>query len=77
MVLRGHVVNGVVVLEGGAKLPEGAVVKVEVVDVETPAASDDPVYRMGELAVPTGVPDLSVNIDHYLCGHPKAKDVQP
>ena len=36
----------------------------------------DPVWRMGELAVDTGIPDLSVNIDHYLYGHPKVKDVE-
>jgi hypothetical protein len=36
----------------------------------------DPIWQMGELAVDTGIPDLSVNIDHYLYGHPKVKDVQ-
>lgn len=29
------------------------------------------VYRLGELALPTGVRDLAVNIDHYLYGHPR------
>jgi hypothetical protein len=72
---KGTVQNGVVVLEPGAKLPEGAVVRVEV--EAPPRATDeglDPVWQMPELAVDTGIPDLAVNIDHYLYGHPKATD---
>ena len=44
---------------------------------ETPAAAEsvaDPVYRIYELAAPTGVPDLSLNLDHYLYGVPKVTD---
>jgi hypothetical protein len=29
----------------------------------------DAVYRLDELAMPTGVSDLAVNIDHYLYGN--------
>lgn len=29
----------------------------------------DAVYRLDELAMPTGVNDLAVNIDHYLYGN--------
>lgn len=39
---------------------------------EDPALDDDPMLRMLDLAVDTGIPDLSTNIDHYLYGHPKA-----
>ncbi len=75
MCYRGTVKNGVVVLEPGAKLPEGTTVRVE--PEPQPAVSDDdldPAWRIGELAVDTGIPDLAVNLDHYLYGHPKATD---
>jgi hypothetical protein len=76
MSYRGIVKNGVVVLEPGAELPEGTTVNVE---PETKPIDDsdlDPVWRMGELAGPTGIPDLAVNLDHYLYGHPKVTDAQ-
>jgi len=31
----------------------------------------DAVYRLDELAMPTGVSDLASNIDHYLYGAPR------
>lgn len=74
MVYRGRVSNGVVVLEEGVRLPEGTAVKVEPVEGPSVAGGDDRLYRLGQLAVPTGISDLSVNIDHYLYGHPKADD---
>lgn len=77
MSYKGTVKNGVVVLEPGANLPEGTSVRVE---AEAPRlksdAELDPVWRMGELAVDTGIPDLAVNIDHYLYGHPKVTDAK-
>ena len=76
MTYRGRVSNGMVVLEGNVRLPEGTAVKVEPVDTDTPADADDRLYRLGELAVPTGIPDLALNIDHYLYGHPKVSDAQ-
>ena len=83
MVYQGTVQNGVVVFESGIHLPEGSPVKVEILSVpdEVPQAKLDPdqldpVFRMGELAVDTGIPDLGVNIDHYLYGHPKVDDGQ-
>ena len=72
MICRGRVSNGVVVLEGGTELPDGTAVVVHTVDTNKPVAVDDRLYRLGELAVPTGIPDLALNIDHYLYGHPKA-----
>ncbi len=71
MSYKGTVKNGVVVLEPGAKLAEGTVVSVE--PEIKPAADEelDPAWRIGELAKPTGIPDLGVNADHYLYGHPK------
>lgn len=82
MVYEGVFQNGVVVLGAGVTLPEGAAVRVEVIPPRAenakpaPAPGElDPVWRMGELAEDTGIPDLGVNIDHYLYGHPKVKDV--
>jgi hypothetical protein len=81
MVYQGTVQNGVVVFANGIHLPEGTSVRVEPVSVqvpEQPKKTDDseldPIFRMGELAGDAGPPDLSVNIDHYLYGHPKVTD---
>jgi hypothetical protein len=77
VVYRGCVHNGVVVFDGDVRLAEGTPVTVESVDVPVGFTPDDPVYRLGELAAPTGIADLAMNIDHYLYGHPKAADGQP
>ncbi|NQU22279.1 MAG: hypothetical protein HQ567_13435 [Candidatus Nealsonbacteria bacterium] len=71
-IYRGRVSNGVVKQEGDVRLPEGTQVIVETLDVETPGAEtpadgDDPVYRLAELAVPTGIPDLSLIVGR--CGY--------
>ena len=72
VIYRGRVTNGKIVLEGGTTLPEGTTVDVEPVETLPPVPLATDVYKLGELAVPTGIPDLAVNIDHYLYGHPKA-----
>jgi hypothetical protein len=69
MTYRGSIQNGVVVFEGKVTLPEGTVVEIH--PVEAKEEFDDPIYHLGDLAVPTGIPDLARNIDHYLYGHPK------
>jgi hypothetical protein len=75
MVYHGQVQNGVVVLDDGVQLPEGTAVTVQTVQPPSvDEGADDRVYRLGDLAGPTGVPDLAVNIDHYLYGHPKIDD---
>ncbi len=80
MVYQGTIQNGVVVFANGAQLPEGATVRVELLNQEPPqeplTPEEDALLRMGELAVDTGIPDLAVNIDHYLYGHPKVTDGQ-
>lgn len=79
---RGTIKNGVVVLEANANLPEGTAVRVEPdLPAETrashaPESEEDAVFRIGELAKPTGVSDLAINIDHYLYGHPKVRNGQ-
>jgi hypothetical protein len=73
MTYQGRVKDGAIVVEPGADLPEGAHVRIEI-DLPASVSSDqgsDPLLRMSELAVETGVSDLATNIDHYLYGHPK------
>lgn len=73
MTYSGKVKNGVVELPPDANLPEGAEVRVEVIEPSGPANEEDPAYSIGELAVDTGAIDLSVNLDHYLYGHQKVR----
>jgi len=73
MTYQGTVKDGTIVVEPGADLPEGAQVRIEI-DLPPPVCSEqesDPLLRMSDLAVETGVSDLATNIDHYLYGHPK------
>jgi hypothetical protein len=70
MVYRGRLDRGVVVFDGDVNLPDGAIVEVTPVEPQPPRPKDDPVYRLYELAAPSGIPDLAENIDHYLYGHP-------
>ncbi len=76
MTFEGTVQGGVVVLEPGAKLADGTLVRVE--PILSPLSEQDRrefnIFRMGDLAVDTGIPDLATNIDHYLYGHPKVTD---
>jgi hypothetical protein len=78
MVYQGTIHNGVVVFENGVQLPEGTPVRVELIRKEKPqekqSPKDDIVFRMGEYAIETGIPDLATNVDHYLYGHPKVAD---
>ena len=80
MVYQGTVQNGVVVFADGVQPPEGAPVRVELIRSETLpeqlTPEEDALFRMAELAVETGIPDLAVNINHYLYGHPKVSDGQ-
>jgi hypothetical protein len=73
---RGRVAGGVVVLEGGVQIPEGTPVLVEPIPVgaEIDPTSEDPLFRMGDLAAETGVTDLANDIDFHLYGHPRMSD---
>ncbi len=68
MTYRGHVRNGVVVLDEAVKLPQGAAVRVEL------AAPDDPrtlAERLKDvIGIVDGPPDLAANHDHYAHGKP-------
>src|SRR5262249_32615477 len=51
MTLEGNVVNGVIVLDGGARLPEGERVRVEETDSDDLAPPPEPYDREKELAI--------------------------
>jgi hypothetical protein len=74
MTYHGSVKGGVIVLEPGVELPEGAPVRVEFEPLPEQAEVGplDPAFTIADLAVETGIPDLATNIDAYLYGHPKA-----
>jgi hypothetical protein len=77
MVYRGCMNQGVVVLEGDARLPDGVIVEVVPIEPQPTGSTEvDPVYRLYELALPSGIPELAENIDHYLYGHPKSRSGQ-
>lgn len=71
MVCFGTVRNGVVVPKGKPKLREGTRVRIEVVKDAPDPRKPKPVFRLSDLAVPMGVPDLAAEDDHYLYGTPK------
>ena len=80
MTYRGHVSNGVIVLDDAVTLPEGLGVNVELSEPTAApiiAESDGPtLYETLEpfIGKLEGLPpDASVNLDHYLYGLPKRK----
>jgi hypothetical protein len=75
MVYHGRVKDGTIVLDPDVDLPDGAEVRIELTSDE-PQRMRDPLLRMTDLAVETGIPDLATNIDHYLYGHPKVGDAE-
>jgi hypothetical protein len=78
MTFEGTVQGGVVVLEPGAQLADGTLVRVEPITRPDDAGRRKgfDIFRMGDMAVDTGIPDLATNIDHYLYGHPKVTDAR-
>lgn len=76
MTYRGRVENGVIVLDEAPLLPEGAAVKVEIDSVNESRKVDEKPRGVPALMKYAGCitdlpPDASVNLDHYLYGHPK------
>jgi hypothetical protein len=80
MTYKGRVQNGVILVEDGVRLPEGAEVHVELADAtESPEKNGEPTIweKLAELGrwaetQPSDLPaDLAVNHDHYLHGAPK------
>ena len=83
MTFRGKVKNGVVVLQDGVRLPEGAEVLVEAKEAAPGVSrSEETAAIWGKLSElgrsveqqPTSLPeDLEENHDHYLHGLPKRR----
>ena len=76
MTYRGHVKDGMIVLDSPTPLPEGSEVTIELIAKAAGASEDsnNPLLKMLDLAVDMGIPDLAINHDHYLYGHPKVED---
>jgi hypothetical protein len=78
MVYRGHVKNGVVVLDSPDRLPEGVEVRLEIVPVESEGPLlDEQGQTLGQKLMKyagraVGLPeDAALQHDHYLYGAPK------
>jgi hypothetical protein len=81
MTLSGYVHNGSIVLDPQFALPEGAAVRVEIVEVQpsgehiAPATNEPPslLERLGDVvgAIDDLPTDAALNHDHYLYGAPK------
>ena len=70
MTYKGKVKDGVVVLEPGARLDEGAEVVVEPVKVAPSRSLSERLRPL--IGIAKGLPkDLAENHDHYLHGRPK------
>ncbi len=77
MTYRGQVKNGIVVLDDAVTLPEGAVVRVDVIDGTARESGIEAgptlLDRLGPVVGKADglPPDASKNVDHYLYGHSK------
>jgi hypothetical protein len=70
MTYRGHVENGIVVLDDAVALPEGASVQVDLVSEEAGATLYERLKSV--IGKAQGLPpDAALNVDHYLYGQPK------
>ena len=77
MVYRGHIRDGRIELDEQVRLPEGAPVEVSITP-QPPAVQEDELgptlYERLKpvIGIAKGLPpDASINVDHYLYGHPK------
>ena len=77
MTLHGHFQNGIIVLDGGIPLPEGAAVEVQVIVPQSQPVLDDELPTLAEsledfIGILEDLPeDAATNHDHYLYGTPK------
>jgi hypothetical protein len=70
MTYKGHVQNGVIVLDEPTDLPDGAEVRVELAERETERSLADRLRNV--IGVAKTLPeDISEQHDHYLHGRPK------
>ncbi len=76
MTYQGVVQNGVILIEGGVRLPEGAEVQIELTEAQSTQSTADNEPTIGQKlaalarkyeSLPCDLPeDLAVNHDHYL-----------
>ncbi len=70
MTYRGHVENGIVVLDDPVALPDGAPVQVDLLSEEAGTSLYDRLKSV--IGKAQGLPpDAAQNVDHYLYGQPK------
>lgn len=76
MVYFGKVHNGKIIPDSGVRLTEGAIVRIEPVENGKPApdSNPDPADDLARFTVPTGIPDLASQHDHYCSGAPKDEE---
>jgi hypothetical protein len=74
----GHVKNGMVKFDEPVVLPEGASVQVDLINTNASQSIDEKEMSLYDRLKPVigtakGLPpDASLNVDHYLYGHPKS-----
>ena len=68
MSVTGKIVNGLIVLPSGTKLPEGAEVRIETIAAEDPFAAAAERLAKPRPHLPK---DFALNHGHYLRGEPK------
>ncbi len=76
MTFQGHIKNGQILLDQPASLPEGAQVKIEVVEIDAKAGAPTGIGTLSEklraiAGSVEGPPDWAENHDHYIHGTPK------
>jgi hypothetical protein len=77
VVYRGHIRDGRIELDEQVRLPEGAPVEVSITPQPPVVGEDELGPTLYERLKPViGIakglpPDASINVDHYLYGHPK------
>ena len=77
MVYKGHVKNGVVVVDEPVSLPEGAEVEIALTSASGQRIDDENIPTLYEqfkdfIGIVNGLPpDLAQNHDHYIHGCPK------
>ncbi len=76
MTVRGHILNGTVVLDEPVKLPDGTSVEVDVRALSNGDESPTLYERLADvIGIAPGLPaDMAENHDHYIHGTPKGID---
>jgi len=76
MTVRGHILNGTVVLDEPVKLPDGTSVEVDVRALSKGDEGPTLYERLADvIGIAPGLPaDMAENHDHYIHGTPKGID---